>query len=202
MGKTESQDETTEDVEKRSGLGTIVRNKAGQQVLVCADGQRLLLDKLGLAADSLHNSTDNFVNHAKEFIDKTGEKGKAMFEKAKNSSWGEKLKNLSFLSKFAKKEDGQKVPELPNGADSGNGTVVAHSILTASKIKFDGEGTKKRSTKKSAAPKREMNFYMKTVLKEALGHGLVEAYYDSFMFEKVKGICDKLDAGTEAVNDE
>jgi hypothetical protein len=36
---------------------------------------------------------------------------------------------------------------------------------------------------------------MQTALKEVIKFGLAETYYDSFMFDKVKKICDDLDAG-------
>lgn len=38
---------------------------------------------------------------------------------------------------------------------------------------------------------------MQTALKEAIKFGLAETYFDTFMFEKVKKICDDMDAGVK-----
>lgn len=211
-GKTnQSHDETTEDGERKSGMGKIVKNTEGQHVLVCPDGQRLLLDKLGVDFSD-NDSAGSFMRKGKEMLSASGEKGKAIAklaegkiddikEKIKNSGWQEKLKNLTKGFSDSKNASGDKVPEKVSVAGPRDGNSQKIDLLTnmASKIKLGGGDNFTKCTKDG--PKRKMPGYMKAVLKEAMKHALAETYYDTFMFEKVKAICDTMNAAREEVEE-
>jgi hypothetical protein len=66
------------DSEKRPGVGTIVKNKEGAQVLVLGDGRRLLLDKLGMGELPIKKDEETMLGKAKEVLSKTEVKGKEL----------------------------------------------------------------------------------------------------------------------------
>jgi hypothetical protein len=70
--------QTLPDSEKRPGVGTIVKNKEGVQVLVLGDGRRLLLDKLGMGELPIKKDEETMMGKAKEVLSKTEVKGKEL----------------------------------------------------------------------------------------------------------------------------